>query len=70
MRSPLPAKEIKYSEWQLEKLAHKIPVYERVLFFDPKELYDRLGDKINVNKRHANLSMEDLFPRIGELPLA
>lgn len=64
MREPLPKKEIQYTAWQLEKVPHKIAVWERVLFFDPKELYARLGDKIDPYKRHAGLSMEVLFPRI------
>ena len=61
---PLQKKEIQYSAWQLENLSHRIPVYERVLFFDPKDLYERLGDKLDTNKRHAGLSMEDLFPKV------
>lgn len=64
MREPLQKKDIKYSDWQLDKLASKIPVYERVLFFDPKPIYDRIGDKINVHKRHQGLSMNVLFPKL------
>ncbi len=63
-RSPLPNKKIEYSPFQLEKWSNKIPVYERVLFLDPKELYERIGDKINLTKRHAGVQMEDLFPKI------
>lgn len=63
MRSKLPKKKIQYNEWQLSKpdLIKKI---ERVLFFDPSKIYKRLGDQINPYKRHAGISMLQMFPPV------
>ena len=63
MRSPLPKKQIEWSEYFLQR-PDKIAVIERVLYFDPTELYERLGDKLITSKRHAGISMDLLFPKI------
>lgn len=64
--SPLPFKSIDHDPWIVERHPNKIPVYERVLFFDPTTLYERVVDKINPTKRHQGLQMEDIFPKQSE----
>ena len=51
MKRPLPYKEVNTS-----------PVLKRVLAFDPSELYERVGDKIDPYKRWTSVSMSTLFP--------
>lgn len=63
MNTPLPKKKIRYTEWQL-KYKENIKMWERVLFYNPKKLYKQLGDKLDKNKRHAGISMDQLFPKI------
>lgn len=62
-QKPLPKKKIQYNEWQLKHKDH-IEIWERVLFFNPKKIYKRLGNRIDKNKRHIGLSMDDVFPKI------
>lgn len=62
---PLPAKEIIFDEWWVTKQPKKIPVFKRVLEFDPAPLYQKVADKINPTKRHQGLSMEDVFPKVN-----
>lgn len=61
MNSPLPKKKIEYTDWQKQKCDTKR--WERVLFFNPKKLYKRLGDKLDPYKRHQGFSMDLLFPQ-------
>ncbi len=67
MRTPLPKKEYEISNYVIHKLPHKVESIRRVLEFDPTELYSRIDHKINKFKRHAGLSMDDVFPYIDGL---
>lgn len=60
---PLGKKEIAWSEWYADK-PHLIRRFERVLFFDPAPVYARVGHLIDPFKRHAGLSMEQVFPKL------
>ncbi len=57
----LPKKEISWSPYYAER-PDKIKAIERVLYYDPSALYDRISHKINPFKRHQGLQMDDLFP--------
>jgi 5-methylcytosine-specific restriction endonuclease McrA len=43
-----------------KSIGKRKPHYERVMFFDPTELYKRI--KIDKHKRKQSISMENLFP--------
>ncbi len=60
---PLEKKKIQWSEWHIER-PHLIEKFERILFFDPTALYERIGHLIDPHKRHQSLGMETLFPKI------
>lgn len=60
---PLPEKEIVFDAWYAAKHPDRLPMMKRVLFFDPTPLYERVKDKINPNKRHQGIQMEDIFPK-------
>ncbi len=60
-RTALPKKDMAWDEWHLNK-PELIEKFERVLFFDPTEIYDRIHSKIDPYKRHAGLQINDLFP--------
>lgn len=34
----------------------------KVMYFDPKPIYDRLGDKLDVFSRHQKINMADMWP--------
>ncbi len=67
---PLPKKEITYTDFVKDNHPKKILVYERVLFFDPIELYKKVSDKLDPNKRHQKIQMDDLFPKKEEVKCA
>jgi 5-methylcytosine-specific restriction endonuclease McrA len=60
-RAPLPKKEIIWDEWYKDK-PRMIQNIERVLYFDPTPVYERVGHLIDPYKRHAGISMEQTFP--------
>jgi len=62
-RQPLPIKEIDYSADDKYITPHRKKLNERVLFFDPTPLYERVGHLIDPYKRHAGLQMEHVFPK-------
>lgn len=59
---PLPKKEIIHSEWVYKEHPDYIEYWERVLFFDPKEIYDRI--KIDAFTRIHTISIFKVFPDI------
>lgn len=61
-RVPLPKKEIIYDDWVKEKHPDYIKYWERVLFFDPTEIYSRI--KIDPFKRIHSISIILFFPDI------
>lgn len=62
-RLPLQKKEIIYTDYIKGRL-DLIKRYERVLFYDPTELYKRIGHLIDPHKRHSGLSMDQVFPKL------
>lgn len=52
MKSPLPYKKIEFRQ----------PYHERVMFFDPLDVFDIV--KINHYERKPSVSIKDLFPQI------
>lgn len=61
-RLPLPKKEIIHNEWIVSEHPEYIEYYERVLFFDPTEIYKRI--KIDPFKRIHSISITTFFPDI------
>lgn len=63
---PLTKKEIKMPEWYGET-PKKIGYWNdrmRLIFFDPKEVYERLGDLVDPFKRiQGSIGSEHLFPK-------
>lgn len=62
-RAPLIKKEIMWSDWHRER-PELIKRFERVLFFDPSELYSKIEHLIKPTHRHQGLGMDVLFPKI------
>ena len=60
---PLERKEIIHTDWYKSK-PDLIAKVERVLFFDPTEVYKRVEHLIDPYKRHVGISMEEMFPKI------
>lgn len=60
---PLERKEIIWSDWYADKL-RLVSKFERVLFFDPAPIYDRVGHLIDPHKRHAGIGMDQMFPKL------
>lgn len=63
-RKPLPKKEIIWDEWYLER-PELIKKIEKVLYFDPTEVYKLAAHRIDPHKRHQSLIRNELFP--GEI---
>jgi hypothetical protein len=63
-RVPLVRKPIEWAEWALkpenDKWRAKV---ERVLWFDPTELYARIAPLLNPYKRHQGLAVATMFPK-------
>lgn len=62
-RKPLPVKDLEFPEWYKPK-PERVELIKRVVFYDPSEVYARLGDKLDPYKRHPGLSVEQCFPKI------
>lgn len=60
-RMPLPEKEFEWDEWQLEHPAY-IEKWEKVLRFDPGEVYERIGNQLDPYKRIHSIPIGDIFP--------
>lgn len=63
-RAPLPKKDIYYSEWEVKTIPETIDRWERVLFFDPTDIYERIGDKIDPFRRIFSIPINWMFPSI------
>lgn len=63
-RAPLPQKQIEHSDWIAKEHPNLLPVWERVLFFDPVEVYNRIHHLIDPYKRVHAIGIADLFPKI------
>jgi 5-methylcytosine-specific restriction endonuclease McrA len=63
-RQPLVRKELDLEWHRKKKDDKKIQVIERVMFFDPTELYSRISHLIDPNKRHQSIQMEQMFPKL------
>lgn len=61
-RKPLIQKQIEWGDWYKERPG-MITNIERVLYFDPTEVYNRIGDKIDPFRRHQSISVEMAFPQ-------
>ncbi len=62
MKQPLEKKIIIHDEWVIEKHPDYIEYWERVLFFDPTDIYNRI--KIDPFKRIHAISITSMFPDI------
>lgn len=60
---PLSKKDIIWDEWYSDK-PELIKLYERVLYFDPTDLYVKIAPKMDYKKRHQGLGMDVVFPKI------
>ncbi len=69
MKSSLPFKEIPIPEWFAQD-EEKTGYWEkrmRIIFFDPAQVYERIGDSIDHYKRtQKNLNLNVLFPKITD----
>ena len=63
-RKPLPFKEFEWSDWELEYPKY-VKKWERVLRYDPTELYERIGHLIDPHKRILSIGMYEFFPPKG-----
>lgn len=64
MRTPLPKKLIVHSEWVHKEHPEYIAKWERVMFFDPTEIYNRIDKYIKPTQRHLSISIGHFFPDI------
>jgi len=62
-RMPLPRKKIDWSDWLKSSRPESIKKFERVMFFDPTELYKQIQHRIDPYRRMGGLAMHDLFPK-------
>lgn len=60
-RAPLVQRNIEWDEWHRNK-PEMITKIERVLYFDPTPVYERVAHKIDPFKRHQGISVELAFP--------
>lgn len=65
-RKPLPKKDIIYTDWLQETHPETVRVRNRVLSFDPTELYDRIHHIINPFERIQGMRMDKYFPNDGK----
>lgn len=61
-RTPLKPKTIEWDEWYRERPG-MITNIERVLYFDPTPVYERIADKIDPYRRHQSITVELAFPQ-------
>lgn len=64
-RSPLPPKDIEHSEWAIEK-GYDVK-WDRILSFDPAEVYKLIGDMIDPYQRVLSIPVGRMFPDIEGL---
>jgi len=62
-RAPLTRKPIQLPEWYM-KDKRRAEIVDRVLFFNPAKLYNKIHHRLDPYKRHAGLQMDDLFPKV------
>lgn len=58
-RKPLPRKDIKWSGNRID--------YNKVAFFDPTELYERIESHIDPFKRNASIGMQIVWPNENKI---
>lgn len=63
MRTALPIKEITYDNWVVINHPEYIIKWERVLFYDPTEMYAKIDHLIDPHKRHLTISIDHMFPK-------
>lgn len=63
-RAPLPEKEIVHSDWVTKEHPENIVKWERIIFFDPTEIYERIHESINPYSRIASTPVGAMFPDI------
>jgi len=62
-RNPLPKKKIEYDDWEKEHPEY-IEKWEKVLFFDPIDIYDRIANLVDPHERILSISVGEMFPDI------
>lgn len=63
-RELLPKRDIVYSEWTLANHPEYIEKWERIMYFDPTEIYEKIAHRLNPYKRLHNISISLMFPDI------
>ena len=63
-RAPLPLRKIEHHELCLKNNPKSVERWERVLFFDPTEVYKRIGDIVDPYERIQAIAIHKIFPSI------